>query len=162
MERLVDEVRVGQSVALGVGLPVLHGHEAELGLAVVGLAGRADLLQAAVVAEVEAGEVDHHLLAEAVFVVEASLIDREGQGGRLVLDYERLIDVARGVARHDAALDDVMPVGYLLARIVGDGAVGVEQDCLVLEPLLELEYADIGLDRGFGHLEPRIVHVGLT
>ena len=103
----LTELRIRESVEFRIRQPVVVGHEAELRLAVVGLAGRADLLQTAVIAYVKPGEIHHHVLTETIFVVEASLIDRECERGGLVLYHKRLVDVARRVARHDTPVYDV-------------------------------------------------------
>ena len=146
------EIRIGQTVAFRIGEPVVERHETELRLSVVSLSGCSYLLQTSVVADIETGQIHHHLLAQTIFIVKAALIDGESQRGCLVLQYERFVYVARCVARHYAAMYYVMVAVLFRPDFLG----------LVLECLFKLEYCHVGLDRCLGHFECRGIHIRLT
>ena len=61
--------------------------------------------QAVVEADVKAGYVDEHFLAELVLLVELGCVGRYGDGGGAVVEAESLVDVAGGVHRDYAAAD---------------------------------------------------------
>ena len=130
-------VGLGHAIELDVVAEEFGCHEGGFVAALIFL-GPAHLLEAVVFTHIHVGKVDHDLLTDAVVEEEVVGIDREGQGCSLVLDCDRLEDVAAFVGGdHTAGHDDVGAVffcAYLLAVVgsifpifffeVEDGSIG--------------------------------------
>lgn len=138
-DQCVDFVELGHTVEQGFFFELLIGHKAYLPCLVVGIPRLvADLLQAGVLAYGHAGHIEDYLLAPAVAEVEVVGVNRESQGGSLVLYDKALEDVAFLVRRNHAALDDEAVV--LVVGVVD--AVGI---VFVVAPEALLEFEDGGV-----------------
>lgn len=160
----LDLRRFGQSVQLDMLLEELQRAERTFEGSLIGLAGKADLFQTAILADIHVGHVNDDFLTDAILVVERIGVERNRQRSLIasliktaaIADDEVLVDISGRIGADHAPGDDKMFAGLVDTdfRHVG----------IIVAPigLLELGYRDVGLQRGLRGDESRSIEVVLT
>ena len=121
-ERRLDDLGTARDAEVAV--PLHAAHTADVGLSAVVGVGHADFGLLGIVAHIEVFQLDEHFRADGQVAANATLLNGDDDGTRIVLDHHLVVEVTRDVvARHIA----FYLCGFLHFLVAGAVAVvGVE------------------------------------